>query len=257
LNQYKLTTGLNIVLDHPIIVLKERPYTKRGSVEVDLGQAELKAETKPNRDRKQNDTVFVTSMNMRVCGFNMNFIKDRRKTEHLRDSIIQVLEDTNLELTLEQLNFSPALADRYLSPGFDFQKLDISQHLTLQFTSALKLRFTQEVFTYLMRCNDLNISFTDKRTEDFQLAIWNDTNTLKYLNEEQETVRRFKGVKDVYKQKIRVDAPAFSISLMEPEKQKLIAELCFWNFSSVVLRNCDRRQTVSMQSHSIQILRPS
>jgi len=36
LNQYPLTTGLDIVIENPLVLLKDRPYLI-GNIEIDLG----------------------------------------------------------------------------------------------------------------------------------------------------------------------------------------------------------------------------
>ena len=53
-----------------------------------------------------------------------------------------------------------------MSEGFDFADLDISQHVHVHL-SPLKLNFTQEVYTYLLRCSDLNINFSDQLMKHF------------------------------------------------------------------------------------------
>ncbi len=45
LNQYKLCTGLDICISHPVIILKDRHYLKRGKIRIDFGDIKISNET--------------------------------------------------------------------------------------------------------------------------------------------------------------------------------------------------------------------
>ena len=59
-----------------------------------------------------------------------------------------------------------------MSPQLDFTDLDISYKISVHFSPVI-MHLKQDVFTYLMKCNDLNINHTDQLSPYFQLAIWN------------------------------------------------------------------------------------
>jgi len=76
------------------------------------------------------------------------------------DSFV-MLPLTDFDISIEKLNFSPILNDlQFMTPEIDFEDLDFSQHINVKFT-PVKLNLTQEVYTYLLRCNDLNIGHMD------------------------------------------------------------------------------------------------
>lgn len=52
-----------------------------------------------------------------------------------------ILPDTNFAIAIERLNHTDLLQKYYLSKGFDFEDLDISQHMKIKF-SPVKLNFT-------------------------------------------------------------------------------------------------------------------
>ena len=52
-----------------------------------------------------------------------------------RDQIFTILPNTNFKVKLKRINFSPLLEKQYLSEGFDFSDLDISQHINVKFFS--------------------------------------------------------------------------------------------------------------------------
>ena len=55
---------------------------------------------------------------------------------------------------------------QFLTPGIDFSDLDFAQTLRLKF-DPIRLTMVQEVFTYFMQCNDLNLNFVDMNQKKF------------------------------------------------------------------------------------------
>jgi hypothetical protein len=66
-----------------------------------------------------------------------------------------------MQVAFEKLNYSPLLQDSYSSQGLDFLELDISNHISLSL-SPLIMHLKQDIYTYLLRCNDLNIGYSDQ-----------------------------------------------------------------------------------------------
>lgn len=77
-----------------------------------------------------------------------------------------------MKVSMEKLNYTPLIQDGYMSPQLDFTDLDISYKISVHFSPVI-MHLKQDVFTYLMKCNDLNINHTDQLSPYFQLAIWN------------------------------------------------------------------------------------
>ena len=62
---------------------------------------------------------------------------------------------------MDKLNFTEVLNTRYfMTPDIDFTNLDFSTHFHVK-CSPIRLHLHQEVLTYMMRCNDLNIGYQD------------------------------------------------------------------------------------------------
>ena len=87
----------------------------------------------------------------------------------------------DMRIIFEKLNYTPLLEDSFNSKNIDFTELDISYKININF-SALIMHLRSDVYTYLLRCMDLNINYSDELTKYFQLAIWNDgSDTQKYI----------------------------------------------------------------------------
>jgi len=86
----------------------------------------------------------------------------------------------------------------------------------------------------------------------FQLAIWDDPNTMKFLKMETDTTERFKGNTLVFKQKMMIKFPSFSLSLRNVDQEfSLIAELVFWNFQVDINMFLDKRNDIKLKAHSL------
>lgn len=75
-NQQELTTGLDICISHPVIILKDRTYLKRGKVKIDFGDIKIDSETSKVTGRwrkKPNRKMLVTTMQIKGNGFTMSY----------------------------------------------------------------------------------------------------------------------------------------------------------------------------------------
>lgn len=75
-NQYQLTTGLEICISHPVIILKDRTYLKRGKVKIDFGDIKIESEMSLVTGRwrkKPNRKMLVTAMLIKGNGFTMSY----------------------------------------------------------------------------------------------------------------------------------------------------------------------------------------
>ena len=142
-----------------MISLKDRHYLKRGKIRIDFGDIKISSETKKVLGRwksKPNKEVLTTTTKINGHGFTMSYTKP----SSMRTDFFTILPATNFAIGLEKLNHSELLEKAYMSKAFDFEDFDISQHLKIKF-SSFRLQMTQEVYTYLLRCNDLNINYSD------------------------------------------------------------------------------------------------
>ena len=67
----------------------------------------------------------------------------------------------NLNINYEYLIESPLLKDNYMSKGINFLDFQMQDKITFSSDSSLSLNISQDVFTYFMRCIDLNILYMD------------------------------------------------------------------------------------------------
>ena len=78
----------------------------------------------------------------------------------------EIAQSFDMKIAFEKLNPTPLMADNYQSTVLDFNELDISYNITLNF-SPLIMHVKQDVYTYLLRCNDLNLNYTDMLAKYF------------------------------------------------------------------------------------------
>ena len=170
---------------------------------MDLGKTVITSVTEPvlgrwksNPDKEVWVTKFLIDMKDMSLKFDSgNFV---------------ITPSFDMKTTFEKLNYSPLLEDSYNSKDIDFTELDISHKISINF-SPLIMHLRIDVYTYILRCMDLNINYSDELTKFFQLAIWNDgSDTQKYLVQEKEIVKKFKN-KEVFKMKIYLKYPSWSL----------------------------------------------
>jgi len=102
----------------------------------------------------------------------------------------------------------------------------MSFHLKIR-SSHLQLILRKDIYTYLLRCMDLNINYSDQMGPEFQFSIWNENSDTNYLKQEKELVETFQG-KEVHKMKIYLQWPSISIQLQHEDNQ-FLAELVLAN----------------------------
>ena len=73
---------------------------------------------------------------------------------------------------------------------------------------------------------------------------------------EEETQKKFEGNTKVFKMRIEIKMPSFSIAVKNnDDKLSLIAEIVYWNYVVDIQRFLDRRNDIHLQAQSLQILR--
>lgn len=75
---------------------------------------------------------------------------------------------------------------------------------------------------------------------------------MKFLKMETDTTERYAGNTNVFKQKIVIKLPSFSLSLRNcDENFSMIAELVFWNYQVEMNRFLDKRNDIRLRAHSL------
>jgi hypothetical protein len=88
-------------------------------------------------------------------------------------------------ISLERINYSVLLLDQFMSEGIDFEEFNNSEQIKITST-AFEMNFKKEIYTYFLKCLDLNINYYDMLHEGYQLFTWNSQNFMQYLNIEKE-----------------------------------------------------------------------
>lgn len=61
------------------------------------------------------------------------------------------------------------------------------------------MKIVVEIYTYFLKCIDLNVNYQDGNAKKFQLAIWNDPDNQKFLRLEEEMRRKFRDHPVIYR----------------------------------------------------------
>jgi hypothetical protein len=59
-----------------------------------------------------------------------------------------------------------------MSSGFDFKDFDMKELITIDTAQTVKVILRQQILTYLLRCSDLNINYSDQFVKYFQFYTW-------------------------------------------------------------------------------------
>jgi hypothetical protein len=164
LKQYPLTTGLDVTMENPVIVLKDRPYF-RGNIEVDLGQIRITSRLDHVAGKWKRAPLKKTYVN--VMDVDMKSVRiDYNSKSYM------ITPPFDMLISIERINYSELLLDQFMSKGIDFEQFDKSDQLTIK-SSAFEMNFTREVYTYFLKCLDLNINYYDMLAPGYQLFTWN------------------------------------------------------------------------------------
>ena len=128
---------------------------------MDLGNIKIESTTHEEKGRwkSEDKKLWVTSFMIQMKRMGITYrtsIND--KGDDGRE--FEIASPFDLDLTFTKPNFTPLMPDNYISEKIDFTELDISYHMHLNF-SPLIMHLRQDVYTYILRCNDLNLNYSD------------------------------------------------------------------------------------------------
>lgn len=132
LDQETQVVGLDIQIDNPIVILKDRPFLV-GSIVIDLGKIQItnRVAEQPGRWRQHPDVLLFTNiMDIKISEIKMDYKHDSE--EH------QITPPFDLSIEYESLNSSPLLSDQWMSKGFDFNDLQIQEILRISTPTSLQ-----------------------------------------------------------------------------------------------------------------------
>jgi hypothetical protein len=121
--------GLDINIDRPLMVLKDRPYLE-GNIVIDLGKISISNTTKQTEGRwksKPKHPVLTTTMTITAKDLGIWF----------NNKEFELAPSFDMHISFEKLNYTSLLDDSYLSKGIDLLDLDISYHINIDFSPVL------------------------------------------------------------------------------------------------------------------------
>ena len=72
-----------------------------------------------------------------------------------------------------------------MSKGIDFEQFNNMEQIKITST-AFEMNFKKEIYTYFLKCLDLNINYYDMLHAGYQLFSWNSENFMQWLNIEEK-----------------------------------------------------------------------
>lgn len=123
-------------------------------MEIDLGEIRITNECRIEKGRFKHDpskealltTLIVDAKDLGMC---------------YSDDLFAVAEPFDMRIDFSSLNYSPLL------PRIDSSQLNKSYLVEIEFKPLVSLRLTQDIYTFLCRCIDLNVLYTDYKEEKF------------------------------------------------------------------------------------------
>jgi hypothetical protein len=113
LKQYPLTTGLDITMENPVIVLKDRPYF-RGNIEIDLGQIRITSRLEHVEGKWKQVPHKKTYVN--IIDIDMKSVRiDYNSKSYM------ITPPFDMLISIERINYSELLLDQFMSKGIDFE----------------------------------------------------------------------------------------------------------------------------------------
>lgn len=160
----------------------------------------------------------------------------------------------DMKISMERINFTELLDKQFLSDGINFEEFDKSDKITIKST-GFEMNFKKDVYTYFLRCLDLNINYFDNLAPGYQLFNWNSQDFMKYLDLEQEIVQKFKN-SFVMKREMNLQFASFSIKINQENMKdiELLSELILYNLNIDIKMYLDYRKDIKLKSQTFYIL---
>lgn len=165
-----LVTGLDIVIENPQIIIKDRPYLM-GEIEMDLGFIKITSELEQVSGRWKNQPdkeVYVNTMHIDAKNIKIDYNRIMRDNRELIDNITPPFD---LSISYQSLIKSPLLGERQLldygrqgpaaANGIDYHQFQSQDKITIKSAMSIEMNIKQNAYKYFLRCLDLNINHND------------------------------------------------------------------------------------------------
>ena len=118
--------------------------------------------------------------------------------------------------------------------------MDKSSHINIRIDPVM-LVLPQAVYTYILRCSDLNFGWTDGKQNEFYFIKW------KHISD------HFKQLKKVAAQKLRIEISMLSLTLKHSDGS-YISELLLSGFEFFMLKFMDGASNMDLRCNRLFIL---
>ncbi len=195
LKQERSMTLISIRISKPSIILKDRPYFDK-YLEVSMSEVVIstREQLEIGRFHKQPDRPILTG----------TFVIDARDISiSYMPAGFEVASPCSIHVEFTSLSYCPQLIK------ISSKELDKSYKVTVDIQPKLQLCFDQEVYTFILRCVDLNLAYTDNLESKYNFC-----NTEEYFNSSAY----------ILKNAIYIHSRSLGLSIYE-SKDKLLTEL--------------------------------
>lgn len=122
----------------------------------------------------------------------------------------------------------------------DLKTMDKSSHINIKIDPVM-LVLPQSVYTYILRCSDLNFAWTDRMQNEFYFIKW------KHISD------HYKQLKKVSAQKLRIEISVLSLTLKHSDGS-YISELLLSGFEFFMLKYMDGASNMDLKCNRFFIL---
>ena len=221
MKQEKNTMEMIFRIHKPYLIIKDRPYFNT-NIEIDLGEMTIsydEAMIKQRFKRAPKKQIIQAKFIIDCKEVSFNYSRDQ--------FLVAPIFDLNVEFCY--ISNSPLL------PRIDSHELDKSYIVNVGFAPHLHLRMREDIYTFILRCIDLNFAYTDYLDEKYN-----------FRNDEEY----FRSVDYLLKSRTVIKTDYLAISLLTKGGEQL-TELGLKNPNIIIDYHLNRRQNYIITAEEI------
>jgi len=158
---------LQIYFERSSVQVKERPYLNQQSMEVEIDCIKITQEGEIVTGRHAHSPHLEMKLSRMICEFQ----RVRVFYTHASNAELQrraVSNDFNIDFILIFPNYSEILEQ------ISSDVLNKSSEVIVRFHPTVTLNFSQDLYTFIMRCNALNFGYFDDYSEEYDFSQVNE-----------------------------------------------------------------------------------
>lgn len=170
------------------VLVQERPYLDHRALELEIECIKISMQEEAVTGRHANLpklSMKLSRMNFDIQSASMLFI-DQDKGTNQRQPVSNTF---NIDFALVYPNYSAILEQ------ISSKLLDKSSEMILKLHPTMRLNLSQELYTFMMRCNSLNFSYFDNFGKEFDFSqvneIFQSKDNLLYMRTKIEIEKEF------------------------------------------------------------------